>query len=707
VWIAAAVVLAAMGVCVVSHATKRTYPAFTGTNSIGFRGTNVLLTEGHRLCVPSLEVPRDTGFVRLKVLAGAPRPTLHAALSAGGVVARTRATLPVTGNVAIVDMPVAPRSGGPQTVPGTLCLTVSNGAAAFGGMAHVYDGEPQRWVTIDGKRLDAIMVGVWFLPDARDRTTLAGIFPTIAKRASLFRPALVAPWLYWVIVLGVVPLLVFVSIRTLALVSAPGRVRIPLVALVGIVAFANAAAWALITPPFDAPDEQEHFSYAQYLAETGKAPARDASPLPVWSGEETIALDGVLLPSYSEQQDARPPWLHADERHWAERQARQHPRRDDGGGKTAATTHSPLYYGVQALPYRAFESASIFTRLTAMRLLSALLGAVAAMFTYLLIAELFPRQRILALGGGLLVAFQPMFTFISGAVNNDVGVNAAAAALAYLLIRGLRRGLTVPVAIALGVAVIVAPLAKGTGLALYPAVVLSLAGMAWRFRPHRHVAAYAALAVSVVATAGIWLASASAFGRSYLTTPGGTAPTASGGVGGSALQHPKTYLSYLWQEFLPRLPFMTDLQKQRWPAFDVYVERGWAAFGWYAILFPRWVYGVIAAAMILAGVLVAVSVIRHRRFARSRAWELLVLVACVAGVVAGVAAAYWSATARPTPAEQGRYAFTAIAPLAAIAIGAATVLGRRFTAPLVASMVAAVAGLYFASQLLALSSFYT
>ena len=43
---------------------------------------------------------------------------------------------------------------------------------------------------------------------------------------------------------------------------------------------------------------------------------------------------------------------------------------------------------------------------------------------------------------GLLVAFQPMFGFISGAINNDNGVNAAAAAIAYLLIRGLRRGLT-------------------------------------------------------------------------------------------------------------------------------------------------------------------------------------------------------------------------------------------------------------------------
>ena len=36
-----------------------------------------------------------------------------------------------------------------------------------------------------------------------------------------------------------------------------------------LIAFANCITWVLITPPFDAPDEQEHFGYAQYLAETG------------------------------------------------------------------------------------------------------------------------------------------------------------------------------------------------------------------------------------------------------------------------------------------------------------------------------------------------------------------------------------------------------------------------------------------------------
>ena len=65
------------------------------------------------------------------------------------------------------------------------------------------------------------------------------------------------------------------------------------------------------------------------------------------------------------------------------------------------------------------------------------------MFAYLLVLELVPGRRVLAAAAGLLVAFQPMFTFMGGAVNNDMAVNAACAALAFLLIRGLRRGPTV------------------------------------------------------------------------------------------------------------------------------------------------------------------------------------------------------------------------------------------------------------------------
>ena len=195
--------------------------------------------------------------------------------------------------------------------------------------------------------------------------------------------------------------------------------------------------------------------------------------------------------------------------------------------------------------------------------------------------------------------------------------------------------------------------------------------------------------------------------RSAYTTPGGAAPVASNGLVGVVLHKPLEYLNYLWQVFLPRLPFMHDVALQRWPAFNIYAERGWDAFGWYAIMFPRWVNLVIAAVMLLMGGACFVAVWRERPAARRRALELAVLVLALAGVIGGVAAAYETNTiGRAVVAEQGRYAFTAMVPLAAIAVGGAFAFGRR-RAPLVAAgLVAAVAGLAVASYMLALTRFY-
>src|SRR4029077_7450726 len=49
--------------------------------------------------------------------------------------------------------------------------------------------------------------------------------------------------------------------------------RIPRAAWVcALVAFLSAACWSFITPPFQVPDEQDHFAYTQQLAETGQLP---------------------------------------------------------------------------------------------------------------------------------------------------------------------------------------------------------------------------------------------------------------------------------------------------------------------------------------------------------------------------------------------------------------------------------------------------
>jgi hypothetical protein len=73
-------------------------------------------------------------------------------------------------------------------------------------------------------------------------------------------------------------------------------------------------------------------------------------------------------------------------------------------------------------------------------------------------------------------------------------------------------------------------------------------------------------------------------------------------------------LDYLWQFYLPKLPFLNNVPAiPRLPVFDFWVKTGWAAFGWLEVRFPNWVYGLLAAvtvAVLAGGV---AMLVRHRR----------------------------------------------------------------------------------------------
>ena len=92
-----------------------------------------------------------------------------------------------------------------------------------------------------------------------------------------------------------------------------------------------------------------------------------------------------------------------------------------------------------------------------------------------------------------------MYGFISGSVNNDVGVNAGAAALELLLIRMLRRGMTVPWGLLTGALLILLPIVKGTGYSLYPVAAVAFLAALWRHHRRADAAGWAALALGAVA----------------------------------------------------------------------------------------------------------------------------------------------------------------------------------------------------------------
>ena len=701
-WIAAASLVLTLTVTAVWLATS--HETYTGTNSVAVRSVAADLRDGEELCVPGVDLPARTGAVRVGAFwEGDSRPALALRVQNGsdthvGRLAGARERSPVTG--ARPDVPIEPLTGAGR---GSVCITPHGGPIRLGGMLDL-PGDQQA-PTVGGRPLDA-RIALWFLPPAGEERSLLALVPDMLERAALFRPEPIGEWTYVALLLLMWPLVAYAVARLLAtrLAGTCGGLRTGL--QVGAISFAVAAGWALVTPPFDAPDEPEHFAYAQSFAETGKAPEASQGRRPAYSSRAVLALDAMRIYSHVEAPDGRPPWDARAERRWHAAMDRSPGRQDDGGGYlTSTSTHSPVYY---ALTIPAYELADDpFSQLTLMRLVSALLGAVAAVCAFLTVRELLPRHEWAAVAAGLVVALQPMFAFISGSLNNDAGVNAAAALVIFLLVRGLRRGLSIPLALALGATLAVLPLMKGTGYAIYPAAAVGGAGMLWRRHGRAELAPYAVAAAAFGAVYLVWSAIADSFGRTTFTTPGGASPTGSGGIGAKVLTHVNGYLSYLWQVFLPKLWFMNDLHLTDWPARQIYIERGWAAFGWYAFTFPGWVYTFIAVAVIAALFLCVVTIWRERRAALARGWEIAVLATALIGVIAGVEAAYFSTTPVAVLPEQGRYAFTAMVPLAAVAVGACFALGRRHAPLAAAVLVAGLTGFSFCAQVLGFTSFYS
>src|SRR5207253_1732134 len=113
---------------------------------------------------------------------------------------------------------------------------------------------------------------------------------------------------------------------------------------------------------------------------------------------------------------------------------------EEGAG--VAASQPPLYYALETIPYGLGSGGTVLDRLELMRLLSALMGGLTALFAYLFVREALPGAPWAWVVGGLGVALNPLLASMSGVVNPDAMLFAVAAAIFYLLARAFRRGLT-------------------------------------------------------------------------------------------------------------------------------------------------------------------------------------------------------------------------------------------------------------------------
>ena len=280
-----------------------------------------------------------------------------------------------------------------------------------------------------------------------------------------------------------------------------------------------------------------------------------------------------------------------------------------------------------------------------------LLGACVVYLTYLLALEVSPQRSDLALAAAALVAFNPMFIFISGSVNNDNLIVPLATLILWLVVRTLRQGwLSNGRAVLLGLLLGLAALTKLSGLALLPLTAAVLVVVAARRRAWGALFRWGALiAVPVIAVAGWWyLRNWQLYGD----------PTGLNAMLDIAGRRPE--------------PFTFQRLKGEFQGFRLSY---WGVFGGFNVIGPQplyWFYDLL----VLTGLAgwTAWLVRRWGKWRSPAAERLLVLAAWVLVVL--VALIRWTSQ---TFASQGRLAFPALGAIAVlVAFGLAGWLPRRW-----------------------------
>jgi len=429
-----------------------------------------------------------------------------------------------------------------------------------------------------------------------------------------------------------------------------GRLPGPLAALLVIVAIFG-VAWALIVPPWQSPDEIEHFAYAQSLA-TRLALPGDPQRQP-FSGDQLLADGAVGASSLAfNVGPVRPDW---SAQHYAGylAQARQHPSQSDGGGPNPQAVNPPLFYLYSDLAYWAASgSDNAFTRLYAMQLWGVLLLLANVVAAWLLAGEAFGRLRPIQLICAAVSGLVPMETFIATSVSPDAMMVPLWTFALWLGARVITRGARGHDAIALGAVTGAAILTKSPSYALVPAVLLAL-GLGWRRRPggDRRAAAAALLAAlaALVVPVLAWVELTRSIGRSAVN--GVSTP-----FGQQARPFMvRQFISYVWQFYLPRLPSQASFREvDAYPAYIIWLREGWATFGWLDVLVPAWIYQALGALIALLGLAAArlVLAVRERRQLELLGFCGLALLALLGGLHL---TDYRSIIAGEGPLLQGRY----------------------------------------------------
>lgn len=311
-------------------------------------------------------------------------------------------------------------------------------------------------------------------------------------------------------------------------------------------------------PPFEAPDEPDHFGYISHLHALRRLPVQELGAPPSESHQPPLyyALAALLVA----------PFLPTDvtvllqpNPHWGydlSRPGQPNNLNRFSHGPEASWPYPPAAWVIHWV-----------------RLVSLACGAGAVLMAYALVCTVFPEQAALALGTAAWVAFNPQFLFITNVINNDALAILFGAAVLWRLALALREGLTGRGGTLLGILLGLALLTKLTTALLLPLAALTIAYLGWQKGWRKVVGSALLVALALLATSGWW------FLRNQL-------------LYGDVLAYGR------WRAVWDARATALDWGEQMRLLPEVW-RSAWVHFGWGNVVAAPWLYQFLLAACVL------------------------------------------------------------------------------------------------------------
>ena len=346
-------------------------------------------------------------------------------------------------------------------------------------------------------------------------------------------------------------------------------------------------AYSAINPLHEATDELRHYRFVQYIIQ------RHTLPVQGEGGGLDCTVQGHHPPLYYAAAALVTAWIDTGRDvcyeppgnpFWAYRYW------EVGRDNKTQYLHGPD----EAFPWRGEALAAHLARLV-----NLMFGVLTVWLTWRTARAIWPDRPALAAGSAAFVAFNPMFLYLAGAINNDVVAAAAGAAVVYACVRLIlaERGLSPRWGLILGVLYGLALLSKFNLAAIIVVIEAAVTWVAWRRGQWRQWLVVNLLIVGVAGLlAGWW------FARNVILYG---EPT---GV---------ERLTELWGVRDPRDSFWLAVSELPYAWTSL-----WGRFGYGQIPLPVWFYWALFAVVALAAVGYILAWLQGRRGAGGNAESL-------------------------------------------------------------------------------------